>query len=569
MEQQRRRRAEFAGSGEAGVADVHKELRAEARRDQVPRLRHRRRRRRCRDRGRRASSCRTPDVEVIAAETPFYGEQGGQIGDTGTIRRRAASSTSTTRKKPGGDSSCTSARSSAATRTSATGASHRRRRAPRRHPRQPLGDAPPAPGAQRGARRARRAEGLAGRARSPALRLLALRADDADEQRRVEDLANDEIRKNADAKSSRCWRSTRPSSRARSRSSARSTATPCAWCAWCDSIEFCGGTHVRRTGDIGLFKIVAEIGVAQGVRRIEAVTGAGALDYVRKLEDELDSAAGAFRRAPISRSPQRVDEMLGDRKADEREIDELKRKMAMGGGGRDLSREARDVDGVRARRRAPRSPIRRRCAKSPISCATSSARAWSCSRRRRREGGAPSGHDGPHSRPAGRKLLGASPKIVGGRGVGKPEPGAGPRSEMRASSTRRSKRRTDRSSFATTIVVEGRQQKIVDSEVAVDGDQAAGTQTSRRSILKYVVNIGVVQIFIFTKQLKAVGTLRQTQPCCSHATTTSIIRGEGQVERNEEERRGGPDEGAWDGRVSLRLDARPQAVIDRVLRWAC
>ncbi len=54
-----------------------------------------------------------------------------------------------------------------------------------------------------------------------------------------------------------------------------------------ESKEFCGGTHVARTGDIGLFKLTEETGVAQGVRRIEAVTGAGALAYVRKVETEL------------------------------------------------------------------------------------------------------------------------------------------------------------------------------------------------------------------------------------------------------------------------------------------
>src|SRR5262249_19097493 len=58
-----------------------------------------------------------------------------------------------------------------------------------------------------------------------------------------------------------------------------------------ESVELCGGTHVRRAGDIGLFKITQDVGIAQGVRRIEAQTGAGALAYVRKLEAELDGAA--------------------------------------------------------------------------------------------------------------------------------------------------------------------------------------------------------------------------------------------------------------------------------------
>ena len=74
-----------------------------------------------------------------------------------------------------------------------------------------------------------------------------------------------------------------------------------------ESLEFCGGTHVRRAGDIGMFKILSEAGVAQGVRRIEAVTGAGALDYLRKLEDELAHTAHelASRRSRSGRGARR------------------------------------------------------------------------------------------------------------------------------------------------------------------------------------------------------------------------------------------------------------------------
>src|SRR5204863_8132163 len=66
-----------------------------------------------------------------------------------------------------------------------------------------------------------------------------------------------------------------------------------------DSKELCGGTHVARTGDIALFKITDESGVAQGVRRIEAVTGAGALAHVRRLETELQTAGDHLKAGPF------------------------------------------------------------------------------------------------------------------------------------------------------------------------------------------------------------------------------------------------------------------------------
>src|SRR5665647_1776255 len=96
-----------------------------------------------------------------------------------------------------------------------------------------------------------------------------------------------------------------------------------------ESIEFCGGTHVRRAGDIGLMKIVSEAGVAQGVRRIEAVTGAGAFEYLRKLEDELGKAGERLKAAPFEVA-QRVDKLLADHKTLDREIEKLKQRIASG-----------------------------------------------------------------------------------------------------------------------------------------------------------------------------------------------------------------------------------------------
>ena len=112
-----------------------------------------------------------------------------------------------------------------------------------------------------------------------------------------------------------------------------------------ESKEFCGGTHVARTGDIAFFLITEEAGVAQGVRRIEAVTGAGALGFVRRLEGELGDT-GKLLRAGSFEVAARVAKLQGEQRDQQKEIENLRRKLASGGG-RDLASDARDVGGVR------------------------------------------------------------------------------------------------------------------------------------------------------------------------------------------------------------------------------
>jgi len=97
-----------------------------------------------------------------------------------------------------------------------------------------------------------------------------------------------------------------------------------------ESKEFCGGTHASRTGDIGLIKIVEESGVAQGVRRMEAVTGAGAIAFVRKLEDELGQAAETFRSGPFDIAA-RVTKQTAELSERDKEIAKLKSQIASGG----------------------------------------------------------------------------------------------------------------------------------------------------------------------------------------------------------------------------------------------
>jgi alanyl-tRNA synthetase len=98
------------------------------------------------------------------------------------------------------------------------------------------------------------------------------------------------------------------------------------------SVELCGGTHVSRTGDIGLFKAIGESSVASGVRRIEALTGAAAEAYLAEEEDLLRQAAGALRTSPAE-LPARVASLMEDRRRLERELADLRRALASGGTG--------------------------------------------------------------------------------------------------------------------------------------------------------------------------------------------------------------------------------------------
>jgi alanyl-tRNA synthetase len=111
------------------------------------------------------------------------------------------------------------------------------------------------------------------------------------------------------------------------------------------SRELCGGTHVKRTGDIGLFKIVMESGVAAGVRRIEAVTGDNALSYVQVQLAQLDDVAAQVK-APTQEAAARVAQIVDTVKALEKELARLKSKLAASQGD-DLLSAAVDINGVK------------------------------------------------------------------------------------------------------------------------------------------------------------------------------------------------------------------------------
>ena len=111
------------------------------------------------------------------------------------------------------------------------------------------------------------------------------------------------------------------------------------------SRELCGGTHVQRTGDIGLFKVVAESGVAAGVRRIEAVTGQNALTYLQDLEDTVGAAAATLK-APVAELNGRLGLVVDHVKALEKEVAALKGKLASAQGD-ELVNQAQDMNGVK------------------------------------------------------------------------------------------------------------------------------------------------------------------------------------------------------------------------------
>ena len=108
------------------------------------------------------------------------------------------------------------------------------------------------------------------------------------------------------------------------------------------SIELCGGTHVRRTGDIGYLRIVAEAAVAAGVRRIEAVTGASAEALVAETQARLNQIAGLVRAAPAELAD-RITTLMEDRRALEAQVADLRKKLATGGG----APEVEDIAGVK------------------------------------------------------------------------------------------------------------------------------------------------------------------------------------------------------------------------------
>jgi alanyl-tRNA synthetase len=112
------------------------------------------------------------------------------------------------------------------------------------------------------------------------------------------------------------------------------------------SVELCGGTHVRATGDIGLFRIVSESAVSSGVRRIEAMTGEGARQWLIGRENALKNAAGLLRTTP-EEVEARVAALLDERRKLERELADAKKALALGGGSAQAEAADEEVNGIK------------------------------------------------------------------------------------------------------------------------------------------------------------------------------------------------------------------------------
>lgn len=112
------------------------------------------------------------------------------------------------------------------------------------------------------------------------------------------------------------------------------------------SVELCGGTHVKRTGDIGMFKIISEGAVSAGIRRVEAIVGKALITHIHEKEAMIFDVMGTLKSA-ASDIPARVKSLVDDKKKMEVEISNLRRQLATGGGGASANDDAKDIGGIK------------------------------------------------------------------------------------------------------------------------------------------------------------------------------------------------------------------------------
>ena len=295
---------------------------------------------------------------VVMNQTPFYAESGGQVGDTGEMRREGVRLVVSDTQKKAGDLLAHLVKIEQGSvkvgdpllmdvdhaRRSAIRQNHSATHLLHEALRQVLGDHV----AQKGS-------------------LVApdrLRFDfshpkpmSPDEIERVEDIANDMVLQNtpvttrlmavddAIASGARALFGEKYGDEVRVVAMGEGGGNTMGW-----SVELCGGTHVRRTGDIGVISLVGEAGVAAGVRRIEALTGKAARKAANK-QLQVVKAAAAELKVPLEEMPGRIEELLDERKKLERDLSEAKKKLAMGGGKSEAG-DVRQVNGVKLLARA-------------------------------------------------------------------------------------------------------------------------------------------------------------------------------------------------------------------------
>jgi alanyl-tRNA synthetase len=297
------------------------------------------------------------EVSLVFNQTPFYGESGGQIGDAGLIRFEGGRvDIRDVRKKAGvfvhlgtvGEGTIAAAANAVLevdhARRSAIRANHSATHLLHEALRRALGDHV----AQRGSLVA--ADRLRFDFAHP-------KAMSPDEIAGVEAVVNDYIRQDspvetrimtpedAQALGARALFGEKYGDEVRVVSMGQSPGSGVGVTGDTYSLELCGGTHVARTGEIGLFKLVSEGASAGGIRRVEALTGAAAIEHVAAQEAALQEAAALLKARPADLA-ERVRALLDERKAQTQEIADLRRKLALAGDGRAAAAGPETVAGI-------------------------------------------------------------------------------------------------------------------------------------------------------------------------------------------------------------------------------
>jgi alanyl-tRNA synthetase len=283
--------------------------------------------------------------EVVLERTPFYAESGGQVGDTGELVTGDARFTVTDTRKRGAAFSHIGKLSGAALKVGTSVEARvdhiRRDHIRRNHTATHLLHAA-----------LREVLGTHVQQKGSLVAPDRLRFDFAhfqavtpDELRRIERRVNEQIRLNAPAETRTMGYDDAVAAGAMALFGEKYGDTVRVLQVGSFSTELCGGTHVSRAGDIGLFKIISEGGVAAGVRRIEAVTGEGAIDYITQTDDLLRNVAGLVR-GTREDLVQRVQEGIEQQRQLEKQLRSLKDKLASGQG-TDLASAAVDVNGIK------------------------------------------------------------------------------------------------------------------------------------------------------------------------------------------------------------------------------